>query len=378
MDTISARCARMAAHAICWTALAIAGSGCEDTASEASESSSPIGAPVVEPAVTTPSAATGPAGGAGEPAAMDQPAEVAVTGAGAGVSTPAPAVPKESVDANGLRGTLVDMPFLSDMGDGKKSLILVDWEVPPNTEVYLCGRFTVPDDVYFNENHPINPLGTHHTAIGLLEKPNRPDGVTLCDVTEVGRRSVGGSGVGTTTGRMPAGIAMRAERGAQILLNLHLFNTSDAPLRGRSGGLVSTVAASQVTDLADGVTAGPNKLNVPPGKSTQLGACTVEYDYEIFAIFPHMHEMGRYMKVVAKRAVGDTVVLHEGGYDFNHQFGYRIDPPLQLAKGDRVELSCTYDNTSGEELHFGESSKDEMCIAGLARFPAAGRSTCQF
>jgi hypothetical protein len=57
---------------------------------------------------------------------------------------------------------------------------------------------------------------------------------------------------------------------------------------------------------------------------------------------------------------------------------YPIDPPLKMAAGDTIEVACTFDNTTGEELHFGESSKDEMCIAALARFPAGGLSTCSF
>ena len=129
--------------------------------------------------------------------------------------------------------------------------------------------------------------------------------------------------------------------------------------------------------LADSVTAGPIKLNIPPGRSVQTGTCTVEYDYTIFRIFPHMHEMGKHMEVVAKRAVGDEVVLYDGGYDFTHQVTYPLEP-LQLAAGDRIEVACTYDNTTGQELHFGESSKDEMCLAGLLRFPAGGRANCPY
>jgi hypothetical protein len=49
---------------------------------------------------------------------------------------------------------------------------------------------------------------------------------------------------------------------------------------------------------------------------------------------------------------------------------------LQLKTGDTVDVVCTYDNTTGKTLHFGTSSNDEMCIAGLGRFPAGGPSNC--
>jgi Copper type II ascorbate-dependent monooxygenase, C-terminal domain len=367
MDRMRARCPRSAAQALCCTIFALVGLGCEDAARDEP----------VEGAVMTssfvPAAPMAPRVDASVASPIATPLESAdaSTVAANGVAS------RDSVDANGVRGALVDAPYLADLGDGTKSLIAVDWEIPPG-EFYLCGRVTVPDDVYFGATYPVNPLGTHHTVVTVQDKPDAPDGVRKCDISEVGRRSIGGSGVGTGGGKMPPGIALKAERGNQIILNLHLFNTTDGPLRGRSGSRVETIAPSQVTSVADGVTVGPLKLNVPPGPSVQTGVCTVEYDYTIFRVFPHMHEMGRYMKVVAKRALGDEVVLYDGPYDFVHQFTFPVDPPLKMAKGDKIEIACTYMNSTTQELHFGESSKDEMCVAGVVRFPGGGKSTCPY
>jgi Copper type II ascorbate-dependent monooxygenase, C-terminal domain len=357
----SLRCAQPAAHALSCLLIAVTSAGCEPVASEEA---------AVDAATAAPFVAAPDAMAALVPDAMAPPADAQ--------SAPLAATTRDAVDANGVRGTLVDTPFLSDMGEGKKSFIEVDWEVPAGRELYLCGRVTVPEDVYFNASYPINPLGTHHTLVSVLDKPNAPDGVRQCDVSEVGRSSVGGSGVGTGGKKMPDGIAMKVARGSQLILNLHLFNTTGAALRGRSGSWVETVLPSQVNEIADGVAVGPLKLNIPPGPSVQTGVCTVEYDYTILGILPHMHEMGRYVKVVAKRALGDEVVLHDGPYDFAHQFAYPINPPLKVAAGDRIEIACTYANTTTQELHFGESSKDEMCIAGLVRFPGGGKSACPY
>jgi hypothetical protein len=370
MDRSSSRCAGTAARAL-YTLIAAASISCTDAgAGDPPETPEALGPSITSPPISNPSANT------------STPSDSAVPASEAGAPSVVPTGPTgsalDTVDANGVRGTLVDMPFLAETSDGKKNLMQIDWEVPAGKEVYLCGRVTVSEDLYFSATYPVNPVGTHHTAMSVLDKPNAPDGVTLCDASEVGRRSVGGSGVGTSGGKLPAGFAMKAEGGSQLILNLHLFNTSAAPLKGRSGGLVETVLSSQVTTLVDGFTAGPIKLTVPPGPSVQTGVCTVEHDYTILRILPHMHEMGRYMKVVAKRALGDEIVLYDGGYDFTHQYTYPIDPPLKLATGDRIEVACTYDNTTGEELHFGESSKDEMCLAGILRFPAGGKAQCAY
>jgi hypothetical protein len=211
----------------------------------------------------------------------------------------------------------------------------------------------------------------------IVERPNARDGVNACDVTEVGTQNVGGSGVGTQPRRLPEGFAIKVPRGTQILLNLHLYNVTDQPLRGRSGTEVETTAFENVKVLADAVTAGPLRLSVPPGPSVQTGVCTVDHDYTIYSVFPHMHQMGVHMKAVARRPDRGDVVIYDGPYDFENQLYHRLDP-IALKTGDRVELECTYHNTTTRTLTFGESSDDEMCVAGLGRYPAGGKSVCPY
>jgi hypothetical protein len=198
--------------------------------------------------------------------------------------------------------------------------------------------------------------------------------VSECDLSVVGPQTLGGSASGTPGGPLPAGVAMKFARGSQILLNLHLLNANEQPITGRSGAQVVTTQADAVKTLADGLAAGPIKLTIPRGRSVQTGVCTVDHDYTVFSVLPHMHQTGVHMKVVAHHA-GADVLLHDGPFDFYDQLAYQVTP-LALNKGDSITLECTYENTTAEVLHFGESSHDEMCIAGLTRYPAGGASAC--
>ena len=133
--------------------------------------------------------------------------------------SPAPAtIMLAAVDARGVKGSLAPDGLLSDAGDGRQHLIDVDWEIPPGTEQYLCARRVMPDDVYVSAYYPLNPPGTHHTALTVLDKPNARDGVTECDISEVGPHSVGGSASGTMGGPLPDGVALTFARGSQLLL----------------------------------------------------------------------------------------------------------------------------------------------------------------
>jgi hypothetical protein len=387
MQTISWRGARGAKRAVRLGAILIMTAACDDQDHAGSLPASDPGAAGFVTAgtasvyVTANGASTNTAGNLAGANTADN-ATVLASGAAGASGVPsaialAPSLPRTAVAAAGVIGTMIETSFLSDAGNGRRNLILVDWEIPAGTEQYLCGRLTVTEDVYLHGFQPLSPLGTHHTALTVLEQPDAPDGVTECDLREVGTRNVFGSGIGTPAKTLPDGIAMKLARGSQILLNLHLYNVSDAPLRGRSGTLVETTSLALVKELADGIAAGPFKLSVPPGRSVQTGKCTVDRDYTLFSVIPHMHQMGVHMKVVAERAVGGRVVLHDDAYDFDNQVSYRFEP-LEMKTGDSVAIECTYANTSNLTLHFGESSNDEMCIAGLSRFPAGGSSVCAY
>jgi hypothetical protein len=97
----------------------------------------------------------------------------------------------------------------------------------------------------------------------------------------------------------------------------------------------------------------------------------MSHDSTLFAVAPHMHQLGIYEKVVVERAFDDDVVLFDGPYDFSEQIIYDV-PPVKVHKGDRVRVECTHKNTTDATVTWGDSSFAEMCFAGLARYPADG------
>jgi hypothetical protein len=255
-------------------------------------------------------------------------------------------------------------------------LVAADWELLPGTEQYICLRQVLTTTAYVSAWRGIAPLGTHHVAVTLSAEPDgEPDGVSECDVATLGTQNVYGVGVGTPERRLPPGIAMKLPQGSQLILNLHLFNPTEQPLRGRSGAMSHAIDEKDVRVIADGVVAGPVKLTIPPGRSTSRGTCTFDRDSTIFSIMPHMHQTGVAMQAVAHTAMYGDVVLFDGPYSFDDQRTYPLDM-LQFKAGDTIDVACTYENPSNETLRWGGSSNDEMCNAGLARIPAGGPSVC--
>ena len=249
-----------------------------------------------------------------------------------------------------------------------QTLLTGDWTIPAGTEDYACVRHTLAEDIYVRALEAINPLGTHHTFL-TIGPPSGSDGVTACDVTVHHSQPIFGSGVGTNPIVLPEGVAMKLTAGSQVLLNLHLFNTGTEDLSGSSGTRIVPIEESEVGYLGENIATVKLDLNIPPLQVTsQGGSTTMAADTTIFAVLPHMHQLGIHAKVVAESSIDGERVLHDAPYDFDAQLYYAIDP-VRMAAGDKVRYECTWRNTTDRTVHFGDSSLDEMCAIGLYRFP---------
>jgi hypothetical protein len=94
----------------------------------------------------------------------------------------------------------------------------------------------------------------------------------------------------------------------------------------------------------------------------------------VFAYMPHMHRLGRHFKTTVV-AGGEERTVHDGPFQFDEQFQWRIDP-LELSAGDTITNVCTFENDTTETVTFGESTTTEMCFSLMFRYPATGDTFC--
>src|SRR5262249_22304896 len=152
---------------------------------------------------------------------------------------------------------------------------------------------------------PIAPLGTHHTVLAVNPNPTQPDGITTCGGLVVEPHIIFGAGVGTQRLDMPAGGGVRLHKGTQLLMNLHIYNTSDQPLTGTSGVMIKEVPSDTLQVEAEAVLMGPISFSIPMGVQSVDGQCTLLNDSTLFAVGPHMHKLGIHMTAQA----GDTMLM---------------------------------------------------------------------
>src|SRR5262249_54077519 len=99
-------------------------------------------------------------------------------------------------------------------------------------------------------------------------------------------------------------------------------------------------------------------------------------DVEAFAVTPHMHLLGRDIKmsvVYPDKHEEDLVKIDD--WDFNWQNTYYFEKPLSLPKGTILRVVGHFDNTKAnprnpndppKEVRWGEAPTDEMCVGFLA------------
>ena len=151
------------------------------------------------------------------------------------------------------------------------------------------------------------------------------------------------------------------------MLNLHLFNATQATLEGDAAVDIVTVDDPTGYQFAGVPFVGNVTFQNLQSPYTVQGQCTVSVDTNYFAVFPHMHTTGQHMKVWTESATGGTTTVWDEDYSFNEQkFGEYpnwMGPQLvPLKKGDKIKNTCQYTAASAGKS-FGDKTGDEMCFA---------------
>lgn len=165
----------------------------------------------------------------------------------------------------------------------------------------------------------------------------------------------------------PSGTGIPLEAGSAIIMQIHYNTLQAGPLPDQSTVELMLADAppdyqAQITPLRDAGFA------IPPQTEGYTSRATIEVPGKatVWAVAPHMHLFGRRALIEVERANGDNTCLVDiPDWDFNWQQFYFFDDPagIRLEPGDRVTLSCTWDNDSSRTVEWGDGTEDEMCIA---------------
>jgi len=173
----------------------------------------------------------------------------------------------------------------------------------------------------------------------------------------------------------PEGIPWRLERGADLVVELHLVPTRTPLVIQPTIGLFLTKTPPAKTPLT--VKMGSKQIDIPAGKADYLVTDTYELPVpvELMSVYPHAHYLGKEMELTAALPDGTAkTLLHIKQWNFHWQQDYRYATPIALPRGTTLTMRYSYDNSEGNEenphhppvrVRLGPKSSDEMAELGL-------------
>ena len=178
----------------------------------------------------------------------------------------------------------------------------------------------------------------------------------------------------------PEGMALRLDKGTDLILNTHLQPSGKTEVIQPSIGLYFTPhPATKLPMLLQ--LENDAKLDIPAGQKDFLvtDSFTLPIDVRLLAIYPHAHYLGKDIQALATLPDGTKeTLIHIPHWNLNWQAVYRYAEPVRLPAGTQVSLRYVYDNSEENPLNpnhpparvvGGNRSSDEMCHLWLQVLP---------
>ena len=279
-----------------------------------------------------------------------------------------------------------DTPAAWHLGKPDAIFEMPEYDVPAEgKDIYRC--FVLPsgnpdEDRWVKglEIHPGNRSIVHHASVFLdrsgvgkkmdddapgpgYTNPTPGNGPGFKEYFSV----LGGWTPGHQPRKLPSGVAIFVPKGAELVLEVH-YHLTGKPERDKTQfGLYFASEPIDKKMFMGGV--GSQKFTIPAGaKGHKIEAEDfTPTDITILSVTPHMHERGTRMTAYAELPSGERrKIIDVPRWDFQWQPSYRFKEPMKLPKGTKIMVTGAFDNPTGADLHWGESTKDEMCVMFLA------------
>lgn len=267
--------------------------------------------------------------------------------------------------------------------EGGQQLLSEPYTLQPGEEKYFCYTFTSPSsEVGVVAVDNIAGKLVHHVALfqTLLAEP---EGFSECNVlVRLTWQPIWAGGRGGNGLELPPKVAFHIPGQTQYLVQYHLLNATPHPVTERSAINLGYAQDDLAGYEKAGIFAlGQFSLNIPKDASgyTQEVGCSVEREdtMHVFAVFPHMHTLGSKLELFQGPSEDDLSTAYKiDPWPFGDQPFDRVD--FDVAPGDYLRSRCTWNNTSGHAVAFGESTNDEMCFLVLFAYPMPEIDGCGF
>ena len=256
----------------------------------------------------------------------------------------------------------------------------------------LLQNFVLPIDIPIDrmvaavEFHPGNKRVVHHAVLFLDDKgqARKLDAAT----PEPGYANFGGPGflpsgalggwsVGNTARRLPNDMGRYLKKGSDLVVQVHYHPTGKSEVDQSEVGLYFVdkpveESLKEPAKLVGSIWMANYEMDIPAGKAdyTRSTSYTLPKDVIMVGIVPHMHLLGKSMRVTATQPKEEPEVLIDiPMWDYNWQDEYYYEQPIRLKAGTKIIVEASFDNSSEnpsnpssppQRVTWGEETTDEM------------------
>ena len=302
------------------------------------------------------------------------------------------------VEAGCPEGDAADLPPSPKFADGwqlGEPDLIVKMQTPftvPADGPDLLQNFVIPIDIPEDrlvaavEFHPGNKRVVHHAVLFLDDKgqARKLDKAT----PEPGYGNFGGPGflpsgalggwsVGNTARRLPNDMGRYLKKGSDLVVQVHYHPTGKEETDQSEIGLYFVQkpvaeSLSQPARLVGSIWMANYEMDIPAGDADYRRSTTytLPKDVIIVGIVPHMHLLGKSMKVTARRPGQEPEVLIDvAEWNYNWQDEYYYERPFSLPAGTVLAVDAAFDNSAEnpsnpssppQRVTWGDETTDEM------------------
>jgi hypothetical protein len=182
---------------------------------------------------------------------------------------------------------------------------------------------------------------------------------------------IGGWAPGATPRHLPGGVGRTLPAGADVVMQIHYPTTGKEEKDQSTLGLY--FARKKAGKILRIVQLYEPRLRIPAGAKRYRASARYRLPVDVHAIgiLPHMHLLGRQMKVTATLPDGkNQPMIWIKDWDFNWQGQYQYKRPVRLPRGTLLEMEAFFDNSDKnpknpnkppQEVWRGGRTVDEMC-----------------
>lgn len=272
----------------------------------------------------------------------------------------------------------------------------------PDVEIKIPHPFTVPaggEDIFQHFVLPLN-LEDDQEIVGWEFRAGNAavvhHAIIFLDTSGVGRRkdeetpepgyrTSGSIGIpvagivgvwtpGMTPQYFPQNIGLPVSKRADVVVQLHLHPSGKEEVDQSSIALYFAKKPVARRMAGAPLVIGSLMIDIPPGSKEYsiTSSVTLPLDVTLISLLPHMHLVGKEMRLTATLPDGEVKQLvWIKDWNFYWQDNYVYRDPVKLPTGTRLDIVSKYDNSEEnarnpskppQRVLFGNDSTDEMCF----------------